>query len=130
METLRDVLAAKAEAVIPGERYNDFRRECEHLEWRLELAQDAGWPILHFEDVLAVDEPRRSLVERIVPSLVRFLDRKRQDPEHPRNVVVALFLGAVCFILPAQAVLDLFCELESASQQAFHSRVQSWTTSQ
>jgi hypothetical protein len=126
MENLSDVLAAKAEAVIPGERYNAFRLECQQMEM---LPQDVGWPVLHFEDVLAVDQPRRSLVERIVPSLVRFLQRKRQDPEHPRNVVVALFLGDVCFILPAQGVLDLFCELESTSQQAFHSRVQNWTTS-
>jgi hypothetical protein len=117
MDNLRDILAAKANAVIPGERYNAFR---------LEHQSDDGWQILHFEDVLAVDEPRRSLVERIVPSLVRFLQRKKQDPENPRNVIVALFLGDSCFVFPAAVVLDLFCELEGQSRQALHFRVQRW----
>ena len=117
MDDLRDILSAKAQAVIPGERYNAFR---------LEHQVDGDWPILHFEDVLALDQPRRSLVERIVPSLVRFLDRKKQDPTNPRNVVVALFLGDSCFLLPATVVLDLFCELEGQSRQGLRFRVQGW----
>ncbi len=117
MDDLRDILAAKAKAVIPGESYNAFRLEHQH---------DAGWQVLHFEDVLPAEAPHRSLVERIVPSLVRFLERKKQDPEHPHNVEVALFLGDSCFVLPAEAVLGLFCELEGQSPQAFHFRVQGW----
>ena len=74
----------------------------------------------------AAAQARRSLVERIVPSLVRFLQRKKQDPENPRNVVVALFLGDSCFVLPAAVVLDLFCELEGQSRQGLHFRVQRW----
>jgi hypothetical protein len=117
MDDLRDILAAKAQAVIPGERYNAFR---------LEHQYDGDWPVLHFEDVLTLDQPRQSLVERIVPSLVRFLDRKRLDPTNPRHVVVALFLGDACFVLPAAGVLDLFCELEGQSRQGLHFRMQRW----
>jgi hypothetical protein len=115
MDSLRDILKAKADAVIPGARYNAFR---------LEHQQDAGWQVLHFEDVLPAEDPHRSLVERIVPSLVRFLQRKKQDLENPRNVVVALFYGDSCFVLPAAVVLDLFCELEGTNRQALHFRVQ------
>lgn len=117
MDNLRDTLTAKAEAVIPGDRYNAYR---------LEHQQDDGAQTLHFEDVLPADEPQRSLVERIVPSLVRFLERKKQDPEHPRNVRVALFLGESCFLLSADQVIDLYCELEGSNRQAFHFRVQTW----
>jgi hypothetical protein len=117
MEDLRNILAAKANAVIPGERYNAFRREHQHEE---------GAQVLHFEDVLTAEQPRRALVERIVPSLVRFLDRKKQDPENPRNVVVALFLGESCFVLQASVVLDLFCELEGTSREALRFRVHRW----
>lgn len=117
MENLHDILAARAQAVIPGERYNAFR---------LEHQLDDGSQVLHFEDVLAVEAPRRSLVERIVPSLVRFLQRKKQSLERPRHVVVALFLGDACFVLAADAVLDLFCELEGESRQALHARARAW----
>jgi hypothetical protein len=117
MDDLRDILTAKAQAVIPGERYNDFRLEHQYV---------GDWPVLHFEDVLAPDQPCRSLVERIVPSLVRFLDREKQDPTNPRNVVVALFFGDTCFVLPATVVLDLFCELEGQSRQGLRFRVQRW----
>jgi hypothetical protein len=116
MENLRDMLTAKADRVIPGDRYNAHRLEYQCADG------------LHFEDVLPAENAHRALVERIVPSLVRFLQRKKQDPEHPRNVEVALFLGDSCFLLPADDVIGLFCELEGTSRQAFHFRVQMWTS--
>jgi hypothetical protein len=119
MDNLRDMLAARASAVIPGRGYNAFRGQHQDGDgWQ-------GAP-LHFEDVLSAIEPERSLVDRIVPSLVRFLQRKKQDPENPRNVLVALFLGESCFILPAEALLDLFCEIEGTARQALHFRVLGW----
>ncbi len=117
MDDLREILAAKAEAVIPGERYNAYR---------LEHQLDDGLQLLHFEDVLPSENPRRALVERIVPSLARFLQRKKQDPERPRHVMVALFFGDSCFVLAADEVIALFCELEGTNRQAFHFRVQTW----
>jgi hypothetical protein len=119
MERLRNMLAAKASAVIQGQDYNAFRRDNQD--------GDVWQPVaLYFEDVLPTVLPEKSLVERVVPSFVRFLQRKKQDPENPRHVVVALFLGESCFILPADTFLDLFCELEGTSRQALHFRVLGW----
>lgn len=117
MDDLRDMLRAKAQTVIPGESYNSFR---------LEHQADDGVQVLHFEDVVTPEAPRSSLVERIVPALVRFLERKKQSLDHPRHVVVALFMGDVCFVLGAEAVLDLFCELEGTSREALRFRARSW----
>ena len=118
-DNLRDMLLAKASAVIPGHGYNAFRgQQQDSVVWQGAL--------LHFEDVLPTVEPEKSLVDRIVPSLVRFLQRKKQDPENPRNVLVALFHGESCFVLPAEALLDLFCEIECTDRQALHYRVLCW----
>ncbi len=119
MDALHDILAAKATAVIPGQGYNAYRSQ--HQE-----GDGQQGPPLHFEDVLPADQPERSLVHRIVPSLVRFLQRKKQDPGNPRNVLVALFLGESCFVLPADALLDLYCEIEGTSRQALRFRMQDW----
>ena len=114
-----NMLSAKATVVIPGRGYNAFRGQQQGgAAW-----QDVP---LHFEDVLPAVEPEKSLVDRIVPSLVRFLQRKKQDPENPQNVLVALFLGDSCFVLPAETVLDLYCEIEGTNRQALHFRLLTW----
>jgi len=119
MVNLRDMLAAKASVVMPGEGYNAFRGQ--HQGGAGEL----GVP-LHFEDMLPAIAPERALVQRIVPSLVRFLQRKKQDPENPRNVQVALFLGESCFVLSAESLYDVFCEIEGTSRSALRFRLHAW----
>jgi hypothetical protein len=119
MGKLRDILMAKASTVIPGDGYNAFRSQHQTGEGT-EVAP------LHFEDMLPMLAPERALVERTVPSLVRFLQRKKQNPENPRNVMVALFLGESCFVLSADAVYDVFCELEGTSRQVLGLRSRTW----
>ena len=119
MDDFRNMLWAKASTTIPGSEYNTFRgQQQDGAAW-----QDAT---LHFEDVLPAVDPEKSLVGRIVPSLVRFLQRKKQDPDNPRNVIVALFFGESCFILPAEAVLDLYCDIEGTNRQVLHFRILGW----
>jgi hypothetical protein len=119
MANLRDILTAKAITVIPGDGYNAFRSQYQNGDGWL------GAP-LHFEDVLSPDGPERSLADRVVPALVRFLKRKKQDPENPRNVLVALFLGESCFMIQADVLLEVYCELEGTTRQALHFRMLSW----
>jgi hypothetical protein len=119
MDSLRSMLSAKARAVIPGESYNAFRSQ--HQEGDGLLAAP-----LHFEDVLPALAPERGFVERIVPALVRFLQRKKRDPENPRNVLVALFFGESCFVLTADGVYDLYCEIERTTRQVLSARARAW----
>lgn len=119
MENLRDMLAAKAARVIPGQDYNAYRGE-------VGSAGTRSVATFHFEDFLPAVAPENALVDRIVPSLARFIHRKRLDLSNPRQVEVALFFGETCFILPAEAVLDLYCDIEHTTRQGLGLRALGW----
>jgi hypothetical protein len=119
MDSLRDMLAAKASAVIPGTSYNAFRAQRED-----EAA--AGMAPLFFESALPTSGAEAALANKVMPSLMQFIERKQQSLERPDNVLVALFLAETCFVLPADAVIDVFCETEGVNRQALRSRLSSW----
>jgi|GEM_PF-6270639 len=119
MERLRNMLAAKAAAVVPGPGYNAYRGA------QQDSASGCAVP-LFFESALPAAEPEKNLVGQVVPSLMRFLHRKKQSLDSPRNVLVALFLGETCFVLTAETVLDLFCEIEDTTRQGLRLRVLDW----
>ena len=119
MDRLRDSLAAKARAVIPGLGYNAFRGEQE------KVGPGQAVP-LFFEAALPALQPEKALVDQIVPSFLRFLQRKNLNLDSPQNVLVAVFLGDSCFVLPGDALIDIFCELEGITQQALGFRRLAW----
>lgn len=121
MSDLFAMLSAKASMVIPGREYNTFRGQAS-------ASKDGSWqqPPLHFEDALPLTTPKKALAERIMPSWVRFLDRKKQDPEHPRDVLVALFLGESCFLLRDETLLDVYRELEGIGTETLRQRIRGW----
>jgi len=119
MSNLRDMLTAKALTVIPGRDYNAFRGQQQAESY-------AQAPPLHFEDALPADGPEKAVVDKVVPSLVRFLRRKKQSPTSPSNVLAALFLGETCFVLSAEAVLEVYCDLESTNRTTLNARIVGW----
>jgi hypothetical protein len=120
MANFRDMLTARASTVVPGRDYNAFREKHDG-----DLGARQG-PALHFEDVVVEAAPEASLAEKILPSFARFLKRKKLAFENPSNVLVALFLGETCYVLPGEALLDLFCEMEGISREALHGRMLRW----
>jgi hypothetical protein len=119
MSDLRAILTVKAMSVIPGQAYNAFREQHQAGDPSREVA-------LYFEDALPADGTEQVVVGRVVPSLMRFLKRKKQSTDKPRNVLVALFLGESCFVLAADVLLDIYCELEGVDRQALRARVLAW----
>ncbi len=114
MVDLRARLAGRAFETIPGSRYNRYRETAE------------ARPGLFYEVPLADDVSWRHLADHVWPTLARYLDEKGIDPEEPRSVVIAVFLGPTCYLLRAEEFRDLFCEIEGLTRPAFHFRLQRW----
>jgi hypothetical protein len=121
MANFRDMLTARAATVFPGRDYNAFRE-------KHDVDPEARQAPLHFEDVVVEASPETSLAQKILPSFARFLSRKKVAFENPSNILVALFLGETCYVLPGEALLDLFCEVEGISRAALHGRMSRWIT--
>lgn len=109
-------LCAKAQAVVPGPGYNDFRRKL--------AARDERTMV--YEAVLAPEHPWRTLVEKVMPPMARYLTAKRVNPANPRGVTAALFIGNLCYVLPAEDLIDLFLEGEGLDTDSFRVKVRGW----
>ena len=118
---LKDTLAAKAIAVVPGRAYNDYRRKAAER-----VAQGDGEESMYFEAVLSGEAPARALAEQVIPSFMRYLEAKKIGHEAAHSVVVALFLGAECYLLRGEAVIDVFCTIEGLARDSFRGRVKGW----
>jgi len=116
MIDLRARLADRAFEAIPGSRYNAYRV----------AAEASAGPGLYYEVALADDASWQHVVADVWPTLARYLDEKRIDPEEPRAVVIAVFLGPTCYLVRGEDFRDLFCEIEGLGRHAFHFRVQRW----
>lgn len=118
---LKDTLAAKAMAVVPGCAYNDYRRKAAER-----VAEGHAEESIYFESVLSVEAPARALAEQVIPSFMRYLQAKKISFDGAHSVVVVLFLGAECYLLRGEVVIDVFCALEGLARDTFRGRVTGW----
>jgi hypothetical protein len=116
MHDFRPALLAKAFREIPADSYNRVLGE---------LTADE-WPPLVYELVVPEAGPWEGFRDGAYPPFARYLKSKRIDPEDPRGVVVAAFLGSRCFLLEAPAFLDVLREMDGLNASALHFRVLQW----
>lgn len=116
MQDFRATLIAKAFREIPGEAYNRVLGEL----------TSGDWPPLIYEVVVPEAGPWEGFRDAAYPPFARYLKSKRIDPEDPRGVVVAAFLGSRCFLLEAPAFLAILREMDGLSASALHFRVLRW----
>jgi len=116
MIDLPSALSAKAHAVVPGPQYNEHRRAL--------IARDER--IMVYEAMLTPERPWQTLVDKVMPPMARYLTAKRMDPERPRGVMIALFLGEQCYVLPAEDLVALYLEGEGLDREGFRMRVRGW----
>jgi len=116
MVDLRARLAERAFETIAGSSYNRFRQAAE------ERAEQA----MFYEVALPDGATWSHVAESVWPALARYLELKRIDPEEPRSLVLAVFLGPTCYLVRGEAFRDLYCEIEGLGRSAFHFRVRRW----
>jgi len=122
MIDLRARLAERAFETIAGSSYNRFRQAADER-----AAESVGAePEMFYEVPLPDDASWSHVAERVWPELARYLELERIDPEEPRSVVLAVFLGPTCYLVRGEAFRDLFCEIEGLGRSAFHFRVRRW----
>ncbi len=113
-------LIARSKERIPGVSYNNFLRA--HLE-----KEEARRPLI-YEITVKENEPWEQFRDRTFPSFARYLKSKKLDPEYPKDVIIAAFIGDYCYLIEGQEFIELFKEIEGLNSAAFHFRVLQWLT--
>ena len=112
MIDVRAQIAARAFETIAGATYNRYRETTVGGRfYEVPLRDGVTWS---------------DIAERVWPQLARWLEIQRIDPEEPRGVVLAVFVGDTCYLVHAEAFRDLYCEIEGLGRSGFHFRARRW----
>jgi len=120
MADFRAALFARARLLIRGADYNRAREE---IEAGNEPAISAR---LFYEVVLDDAVDWETFRDRTYPRFVRYLKDKKYDPEAPCAVLVAVFAGERCLLVPGTDFMALLSEFEQLNGSALHFRVLQW----
>jgi hypothetical protein len=118
MPDFRDLLREKAAETIAGAAYNDLRRR--------RAASEDGDRALYYEVLVAPSGAWESFRDESFPQFARWLRAQGVDPQAPRGVVVAAFLGDRCHLLDGARFLEVVSEMEGLNPSALHFRILQW----
>ena len=112
-----EVLLEKSFEIIPGESYNQYRREAEE-----QMAES----YLFYEVPLIKEKPWKFIRDREYPLFARYLKAKGLDPLTAHGVVVAIFHTDRCYLLSGEDFLKTYHEKEGLDSDEFQERVRQW----
>lgn len=110
------MLRERATEIVAGSAYNDLRRR----------RQQAGGEDLFYEVQVPTTGAWTPFRDQAFPPFVRWLRAQKRDPESPRGVTVAVFLGERCHLIDGSRFLEVLRDVENLNASALHFRVLRW----
>jgi hypothetical protein len=111
------VLQEKSFESIPGELYNQYRRD---------VAEQSSESFLFYEISLMEEKPWPLFRDKVYPLFARYIKSKRVNPFTATGVVVAIFHGDRCYLLQGEEFLEVYRTVEGVTTEAFMQKVQEW----
>ena len=112
-----DKLLEKAFRVVSGKDFNQVR----YL-----LTNDPERPVLVCEGAIPKNAVWEDVEKNVYPPLCRYLKGKKVRPDHPQNVVVALFYDGSFYLIQGTDFIDVFMEIEGIDRETFAKILSSW----
>ncbi|HVR28348.1 MAG TPA: STAUR_1299 family protein [Thermoanaerobaculia bacterium] len=119
MSEFRDLLRERSSEIVPGSAYNELRRR------RSEARADGDREIF-YEVLVPATGAWPAFRDAVFPPFVRWLRARKRDPESPRGVTVAAFLGDRCHLIDGASFLGIVRQMEGLGGSALHFRVLQW----
>lgn len=113
----RDMVLAAAFQVVPGQYFNEARRQF--------AERDGGVSVL-YEVVLPETGSWEEFRDKTFPLLAKYLHAQGFNPENPKALIVTAFYRDKCYFIEGPKFMKAFMEIEGLNSLAFHFRVLQW----
>jgi hypothetical protein len=118
MPVFLDMLFSKAFSTGHGIDYNRVSYELRE--------KHPDNPIVIYEVVLKEGHSWEHLRDNVYPSIVRYLQAKRLNPETGKGLIVTLFFNDRFHMIECPDFMEVYREMENLGPESFRFRIRQW----